>query len=100
MGHCPYSELSDLEEVLDEVRTWERVRERSPGVFYVKSTPFLHFHNNKAGERWADVRCGRAWGPRVDVPAPSTADSREQLRAELRRRHAETLAALGGGRGA
>jgi hypothetical protein len=94
MGHCAYSELADLESVLAVVRSWEAVREKSPGVFYVKSTAFLHFHSDRSGARWADARCGTSWGPRLPVPSPSTPGSRRRLLADLCRYHARTLAAL------
>jgi hypothetical protein len=95
------------------------VRERSPGVFYVKGLPFLHFHL-KEGRRWADVRAGRTWGPPVEIPlgataagrprgqllikppAPraralgATAAARRRFHLEIIRRHAVTLAAVSG----
>jgi hypothetical protein len=67
MAHCPYSELADLEPALREIRTWPDVREPSPGVFYVKRLPFLHFHI-KDGVRWADARKGAKWGPKIPAP--------------------------------
>lgn len=87
MAHCPYSELADLEAALAEIRTWDRIRERSPGVFYYKSTPFLHFHIQD-GVRWADARRGKDWGPRIPVTT-----SAKFLRA-AKRYYAATVKAL------
>lgn len=69
MAHCPYSDLADLEPALAEIRTWKDIREKSPGVFYLKRTPFLHFHI-KDGVRWADARCGKDWGPKIVLRTP------------------------------
>lgn len=67
MAHCPYGKLQDIEDVLESVRGWDGIKEKSPGVFYVRSTPFLHFHL-KGDRRWADVRDGADWGTGLDVP--------------------------------
>jgi hypothetical protein len=61
VAHCPYEKIADLEPVFEEMRGWPGIKEKSPGVFYVKSTPFLHFHV-KDDDRWADVRAGKTWG--------------------------------------
>ena len=39
---------------------YENIKEKSSGVFYFKSVPFLHFHD-KDGKRWADVKVGSEW---------------------------------------
>ena len=92
--HCPYEALADLEEVLAEVRTWDHIRETAPGVFYVKRTPFLHFHVNKEGDRWADARCGKDWGKKLVIARPAGAAARKSFLADVRRYFAETLAAV------
>jgi hypothetical protein len=51
MAHCPVELLDDLGDVLAEVRGWAGVKEDSPGVFYVRREPFLHFHLLKGGRR-------------------------------------------------
>lgn len=94
MGHCAYSELADLEDILTELRTWDSVRERSPGVFYVKTKPFLHFHSNRSGERWADARRGLTWGPQLAIPPGADAVSRRAFRERVREYYEETVAAL------
>lgn len=79
MAHCPYDQLADLEPALQEIRSWEFIVEPSPGVFYIKRTPFLHFHV-KGDARWADARCGKDWGEQLDIPSPA---SRNQCKAFL-----------------
>ena len=94
MAHCPPAQLADLEDVLAEVRTWEHVLEKSPGVFYVKRLPFLHFHVNKDGDRWADCRKGKSWGPPLPINPPSTAAARKSFLKSLEEYHAATLDAV------
>jgi len=53
--HATRSTLNALSPLLERIRTYEELVERSPGVFYRKSKPFLHFHEDPAGI-FADVR--------------------------------------------
>jgi hypothetical protein len=92
MAHCPFDRLTDLTGILDEIRGWPGVREPSPGVFYVKRTPFLHFHVNANGRRWADARLGTTWGPEIDVPEPANGATACRFLRELRRRYRATAA--------
>ena len=55
MAHCPYELLQDIGGELDKIRALAGVTERKPGIFYIKSDGFLHFHI-KGEERWADVK--------------------------------------------
>jgi hypothetical protein len=52
--------LSKVALPLQEIRKLPELREKSPGVFYFKSIPFLHFHD-KDGIRWADVKKAGDW---------------------------------------
>jgi hypothetical protein len=90
MAHCPFARLADLGDVLDEIRGWPGIREPSPGVFYVKQTPFLHFHVNAGGRRWADARVGAAWGAEIDVPEPASRTAAQRFLREVRRRYRAT----------
>jgi len=50
------------------------LKERKKGIFYLKSKGFLHFHTDKSGRRWTDVRDGADWGEEIDLPFnPETA---------------------------
>ena len=86
MGHCPFAKLADLTDVLDVIRTWPGIKEKSPGVFYLKSTPFLHFHE-KDGVRWADARAGKSWGEPLDIDFKATKAERLAFRKEVRKRY-------------
>lgn len=71
---------------LDKIRAWPSIKEKSPGVFYVKSLPFLHFHT-KDERRWADAREGKSWGPQIDVPFGVKATGKKQFLSEVERRY-------------
>jgi hypothetical protein len=60
MGHTKPEMLADIAAELDVVRRLDGIKERSPGVFYYKSSAFLHFHD-KDGKRWADVKTPRGY---------------------------------------
>ncbi|HYD78540.1 MAG TPA: hypothetical protein VEC06_01930 [Paucimonas sp.] len=55
MKHAGSATLSLLEPLLRQLRTYERLTERKPGTFYLKSKAFLHFHEDPAGI-FADVK--------------------------------------------
>ena len=65
-----------------KARVTDGLTERTRGVFYRKSSAFLHFHEDPAGF-FADVKTGPAW---QRVPATTPADRRALLR--LVRNHA------------
>ncbi len=67
MGRCNYELLKDLEPALIEIRKFQDLKEPKPGIFYLKSQGFLHFHE-KSENIWADVRDGKDWGTPIDVP--------------------------------
>jgi hypothetical protein len=41
--------------LLQRIRSFDGLVEKSPGIFYRKSKPFLHFHDDPSGI-FADVR--------------------------------------------
>ena len=81
------SRLDDLAEILEEVRGWDGVEDRSGGTFYLRNRPFLHFHAGRDSRR-ADVRGGEGW-TQVDLPEPAPAGSRRRLRQALVSAYAE-----------
>ncbi|MFZ1991411.1 MAG: hypothetical protein WAW96_16760 [Alphaproteobacteria bacterium] len=86
MAHAKPEHLKDLKPVLDELRGWPRLKEKSPGIFYIGSKPFLHFHIE--GVRlWADVKLPD--GGWTEVAATTKAD-----RAAFMKRVSEYYAAL------
>jgi hypothetical protein len=69
VAHCPPALLDDIADVLADVRSWPGIVEKSPGVFYARKQPFLHFHLVEGGHRRADVK-GRAGWTSLDLPRP------------------------------
>ncbi len=57
MKHASAATLDSLEELLTSLRSVAGLRERSRGVFYFRSKPFLHFHDDPAG-LFADLKVG------------------------------------------
>jgi hypothetical protein len=71
VGRCKYEQLKEIEPALDEIRKFKDLKEPKPGIFYLKSQGFLHFHE-KDEKIWADVRDGKDWGAPIDLPAKVT----------------------------
>ena len=57
MKHAGAAALDQLEDLLSEIRTLPDLKEKSRGVFYLRSKSFLHFHDDPAGF-FADLRRG------------------------------------------
>jgi hypothetical protein len=57
MKHAGAAALQNLADLLDRIRTRDGIREKKHGVFYRKSKPFLHFHEDPAG-MFADLAAG------------------------------------------
>jgi hypothetical protein len=77
MAHTKPEQLADLEQELEALRALAGLREKSPGVFYLRSLPFLHFHD-KHGVRWADMKVkGGGWQKlEIDFKAGKAARAR------------------------
>ncbi len=76
MKHASEVALTTIEPLLKEFRKLEGLRERRPGVFYRKSSAFLHFHEDRAG-MFADVRGGDGW---IRLPVNSASEKQEFVR--------------------
>jgi hypothetical protein len=59
MKHAGQIALATIATQLAQIRALN-LKERSPGVFYFKSKPFLHFHEDPSGI-YADVRVDVEW---------------------------------------
>jgi len=55
MRHATAKTFRRIEPLLDELRSVPGLVEKKTGVFYRKSKPFLHFHDDPSGLH-ADVR--------------------------------------------
>ncbi len=79
MRHATAETLEGLGPLLEELRSVPGLVEKKPGIFYRKSKPFLHFHEDPSGLH-ADVRSGADF-ERVSV---ETGAERESLMARIR----------------
>jgi len=68
MKHAGPEALASLAELLVGLRARIGVREKWPGIFYVKGRALLHFHEDRAG-LFADLRKGEDWR-RLPVNGP------------------------------
>ena len=59
MKHAGTTTLLSLQDLLASLRVLPGLVERKPGIFYVKSQAYLHFHEDAAG-LFADVRLAGA----------------------------------------
>jgi hypothetical protein len=57
MKHAGQGALDVLDDLLVQLRALGGMREKSRGVFYLRSKPFLHFHEDPTG-LYADLRAG------------------------------------------
>jgi len=57
LKHATDRALDRLEDLLNEVRKFDKLTEKTRGVFYLKAVAFLHFHEDPAG-LFADLKQG------------------------------------------
>lgn len=86
VGRCKYEQLKEIEPALDEIRKFKDLKEPKPGIFYLKSQGFLHFHE-KDEKIWADVRDGKDWGASIDLPVKLTKGLLSKFVREIRDRY-------------
>ena len=77
MKHATPIALDALEPLLEQLRTVEGLTERRRGLFYRRSSAFLHFHEDPAGF-FADLKTGPEW---QRLPATTARDRRALVTA-------------------
>jgi hypothetical protein len=92
MAHCPFEKLSDIALVLESIRMLPAIKEKKPGIFYIGSQSFLHFHI-KENRRWADARDGSGWGKEIEIPLGPNRLQTNEFMNEVIRRHSSVLKA-------
>jgi hypothetical protein len=75
MKHAGPGTLDRISRLLEELRARPVLRERRPGVFYLKSRAFLHFHDDPSGI-FADVRLADEF---VRLPVTSSSQQSDLL---------------------
>jgi hypothetical protein len=86
MAHIQYSELNDLEPLLEQVRALHKLVEKKPGIFYLKNQAFLHFHVSKDGRRYAHARGPGEW-QELDAPKPFSAAKQKKFLGEVKKNY-------------
>jgi len=66
LKHADSETLQTLEPLLSQLRAHAALIERRPGVFYLKSRAFLHFHDDPSGI-FADVKLDQVEFTRLRV---------------------------------
>jgi len=89
MRHARPEALDRLSTLLGELRDRPVLREKSRGVFYLRSRAFLHFHEDPSG-LFADVRLGDDF-----VRMPVTSTSQQATLLKRVDRHLAGLASQG-----
>jgi hypothetical protein len=75
MKHAGPRTLTRIEPLLEELRARPALREKRPGVFYLKSRAFLHFHDDPSGV-FADARLADEF---VRLPVTSRSEQSDLL---------------------
>jgi len=75
MKHAGPPTLARISPLLDELRARPALREKRPGVFYLGSRAFLHFHDDPSGI-FADVRLADEF---LRLPVTSRSDQADLL---------------------
>ncbi len=70
MAHADEAALQRLLPLLRQLRSISELREMKPGIFYLKGSAFIHFHDD-AGALFADLKkAGGSGFDRYPVDAP------------------------------
>ncbi len=83
MAHADESALLRLLPVLRQLREIKTLREMKPGIFYLKGSAFVHFHD-EAGTLVADLK--KASGAGFDRYAVDTPSAQRKLVDDAKRR--------------
>ena len=70
MAHADAAALQHLLPLLRQLRDIKELREKSPGVFYLGGSAFLHFHAEAGGVLVADLKRARGGFDRYPVDTP------------------------------
>jgi hypothetical protein len=80
MKHAGKAALDQIDDLLEQIRQHDGLKEQKRGVFYRGASAFLHFHEDPAG-LFADLRGKSDW-QRFPVNTPA---QRRALFAQIRR---------------
>lgn len=60
MKHASSSTLQTITSLLEKIRELPTLKEKKMGTFYLKSSAFLHFHEDPSG-LYADYKVNKEW---------------------------------------
>ena len=83
MAHADEAALQRLLPLLRQLREIRGLREMKPGIFYMKGSAFIHFHD-EAGALVADLK--KAGGSGFDRYAVNTPPGQRKLVEDAKRR--------------
>ncbi len=69
MAHADTAALARLLPLIRQLREVKGLREMKPGIFYLKGSAFIHFHD-EAGALFADLKRARGGFDRYGVDTP------------------------------
>ena len=69
MAHADEAALKQLTNLLRQLRGISGLKEMKPGIFYLKGSAFLHFHDD-AGALFGDLKRARGGFDRYPVDTP------------------------------
>ncbi len=84
------ADLRDLRDALARIRALPGLTERAPGVFWLRRTPFMHFHT-KHPPRRVHAKNGPTWGAEIVLPVGAGRAARAAFVREIRARYAACL---------
>ena len=87
MAHADEASLQRLQPLLRQLRAIAGLREMKPGIFYLKGSAFIHFHDD-AGALVADLK--KAGGSGFDRYAIDTPPGQRKLVDDAKRRAARS----------
>ena len=82
MKHASPHSIAQLAPLLERVRALGRLTERKPGTFYLRSSVFLHFHEDPAG-LFADMKADGKTFTRLPVNNAKEQDALGTLAAGI-----------------
>ena len=81
MRHARPDDLVAIEPLLEQLRSFDELVERTPGSFYLRSKGFLHFHVD-GDDYYCDAKL---YGPTFDRVRATTKAEQRTLLAAVRR---------------
>ena len=55
MKHASTQTIAGIEPLLNRIRRFSELKEKKPGIYYYKSSAFLHFHED-GSQVYADIK--------------------------------------------